>query len=26
VGDLAIAEDVVQDAFERVHRRWHRLR
>ncbi len=26
VGDLAIAEDVVQDAFERLHRRWHRLR
>jgi DNA-directed RNA polymerase specialized sigma24 family protein len=26
VGDLATAEDVVQDAFERVHRRWHRLR
>jgi len=24
--DLATAEDVVQDAFERVHRRWHRLR
>jgi RNA polymerase sigma-70 factor (sigma-E family) len=26
VGDLATAEDVVQDAFERVHRRWHGLR
>ena len=26
VGDLATAEDVVQDAFERLHRRWHRLR
>lgn len=26
VGDLAAAEDVVQDAFERLHRRWHRLR
>jgi RNA polymerase sigma-70 factor (sigma-E family) len=25
VGDLATAEDVVQDAFERLHRRWHRL-
>jgi RNA polymerase sigma-70 factor (sigma-E family) len=25
-GDLATAEDVVQDAFERMHRRWHRLR
>jgi len=26
VGDLSTAEDVVQDAFERLHRRWHRLR
>ena len=26
VGDLATAEDVVQDAFEHLHRRWHRLR
>ncbi len=26
VGDLATAEDVVQDAFERLHRRWHGLR
>jgi len=26
VGDLTTAEDVVQDAFERLHRRWHRLR
>ena len=26
VGDLATAEDVVQDAFERLHSRWHRLR
>ena len=26
VGDLATAEDVVQDAFERLHRSWHRLR
>ena len=26
VGDLAAAEDVVQDVFERLHRRWHRLR
>jgi RNA polymerase sigma-70 factor (sigma-E family) len=25
VGDLATAEDVVQDVFERLHRRWHRL-
>jgi RNA polymerase sigma-70 factor (sigma-E family) len=25
VGDLATAEDVVQDAFERLHQRWHRL-
>ena len=25
-GDLATAEDVVQDAFEHLHRRWHRLR
>jgi RNA polymerase sigma-70 factor (sigma-E family) len=26
VGDLATAEDVVQDAFEHLHRRWRRLR
>ena len=26
VGDQATAEDVVQDAFEQLHRRWHRLR
>jgi RNA polymerase sigma-70 factor (sigma-E family) len=26
VGDLATAEDVVQDAFEHLHRRWGRLR
>ena len=26
VGDLATAEDVVQDVFERLHRRWHHLR
>ena len=26
VGDVALAEDVVQDAFVSVHRRWHRLR
>ena len=26
VGDLATAEDVVQDAFEQLHRRWHLLR
>jgi RNA polymerase sigma-70 factor (sigma-E family) len=26
VGDLATAEDVVQDAFERLHRRWPRLK
>jgi RNA polymerase sigma factor (sigma-70 family) len=26
VGDLATAEDVVQDAFERLHRSWHDLR
>jgi RNA polymerase sigma-70 factor (sigma-E family) len=26
VGDLATAEDVVQDTFERLHRRRHRLR
>jgi RNA polymerase sigma-70 factor (sigma-E family) len=26
VGDLATAEDVVQDVFERLHRRWPRLR
>lgn len=25
-GDLTTAEDVVQDAFEQVHRRWHHLR
>jgi DNA-directed RNA polymerase specialized sigma24 family protein len=25
VGDPATAEDVVQDAFERLHRRWPRL-
>ncbi len=25
-GDLAAAEDVVQDAFERLHRSWHGLR
>lgn len=25
VGDLATAEDAVQDAFERLHRRWHSL-
>jgi RNA polymerase sigma-70 factor (sigma-E family) len=25
-GDLATAEDVVQDVFERLHRRWPRLR
>jgi RNA polymerase sigma-70 factor (sigma-E family) len=25
VGDLATAEDVVQDVFERLHRGWHRL-
>ena len=25
-GDLATAEDVVQDAFERLHRSWHGLR
>lgn len=25
-GNLAMAEDVVQDAFERLHRRWHGLR
>jgi RNA polymerase sigma-70 factor (sigma-E family) len=25
-GDLATAEDVVQDAFERLHQRWPRLR
>ncbi len=25
-GDLATAEDVVQDAFERLHRGWPRLR
>jgi len=26
VGDLATAEDVVQDCFERLHRRWHVMR
>jgi RNA polymerase sigma factor (sigma-70 family) len=26
VGDVATAEDVVQDAFERLHQRWPRLR
>lgn len=26
VGDVATAEDVVQDAFEHLHRSWHRLR
>ena len=26
VGDLATAEDVVQDAFEQLHRRWQSLR
>jgi DNA-directed RNA polymerase specialized sigma24 family protein len=26
VGDLATAEDIVQDAFERLHRGWRRLR
>ncbi len=26
VGDLATAEDIVQDVFERLHRRWHDLR
>jgi RNA polymerase sigma-70 factor (sigma-E family) len=26
VGDLAMAEDIVQDVFERLHRRWHELR
>ena len=26
VSDLATAEDVVQDAFEQLHRRWHNLR
>jgi RNA polymerase sigma-70 factor (sigma-E family) len=26
VGDLATAEDIVQDVFERLHRRWHALR
>jgi RNA polymerase sigma-70 factor (sigma-E family) len=26
VGDLATAEDVVQDCFERLHRRWHVVR
>jgi RNA polymerase sigma-70 factor (sigma-E family) len=26
VGDLATAEDVVQDCFERLHRRWHVIR
>lgn len=26
VGDLGTAEDVVQDTFEQLHRRWHTLR
>jgi DNA-directed RNA polymerase specialized sigma24 family protein len=26
VGDVATAEDVVQDAFEHLHKRWPRLR
>ena len=26
VGDLATAEDIVQDVFERLHRGWHELR
>lgn len=26
LGDKAAAEDVVQDAFERLHRHWHRVR
>jgi RNA polymerase sigma-70 factor (sigma-E family) len=26
VGDLSTAEDVVQDAFEQLHKRWHLLR
>lgn len=26
VGDLATAEDIVQDAFEQLQRRWYRLR
>lgn len=26
VGDLGTAEDVVQEAFEQLHRRWHSLR
>jgi DNA-directed RNA polymerase specialized sigma24 family protein len=26
VGDLATAEDVVQDCFERLHTSWHRVR
>jgi RNA polymerase sigma factor (sigma-70 family) len=26
VGDLATAEDIVQDAFEKLHRGWHSLR
>jgi RNA polymerase sigma-70 factor (sigma-E family) len=26
VGDVATAEDVVQDCFERLHRRWHVIR
>ncbi|HEY1644603.1 MAG TPA: SigE family RNA polymerase sigma factor [Streptosporangiaceae bacterium] len=26
VGDIGVAEDVVQDAFEQLHRRWRRLR
>jgi RNA polymerase sigma-70 factor (sigma-E family) len=26
VGDLATAEDIVQDCYERMHRRWHVIR
>lgn len=26
VGDLAAAEDIVQDCYERMHRRWHVIR
>ena len=26
VGDLATAEDIVQDCYERLHRRWHVIR
>jgi RNA polymerase sigma-70 factor (sigma-E family) len=26
LGDLATAEDVVQDCYERLHRRWHAIR